>query len=310
MTQKTLDFLHAAYNEIAETPKTSNIIDILQELLNKLDVYDTPEKDSEEFDILYRNIETSIRTRKITFPLTTMVSDIVFTMMFIAIWANNQRNLDIDINTIARRKALESELTKFLEKGEVHDRFGIRVIVLNNDSEDDSIETEKLQKFAQYVISILTKSNRKDFRKFSNWVFGSNLDNFTKQRILYILKLPFKVMIVKDYISNPKENDYKSLHYVIMLEMYSEVLPGAEFEVQFRTYKMHRSAVNGPSKHSDYKNRIDDSIKNVFTIDDFSKVNIVGFTSYNSSDDDIDGIHHAKSLFNRRISSTLVSDIK
>lgn len=310
MTQKTLDFLHAAYNEIAETPKTSNIIDILQELLNKLDVYDTPEKDTEEFDILYRNIETSIRTRKKTFQLTNMVSDIVFTMMFIAIWANNQRNLDIDINTIARRKALESELTKFLEKGEVHDRFGIRVIVLNNDSEDDSIETEKLQKFAQYVISILTKSNRKDFRKFSNWVFGSNLDNFTKQRILYILKLPFKVMIVKDYISNPKENDYKSLHYVIMLEMYSEVLPGAEFEVQFRTYKMHRSAVNGPSKHSDYKNRIDDSIKNVFTIDDFSKVNIVGFTSYNSSDDDIDGIHHAKSLFNRRISSTLVSDIK
>lgn len=310
MTQKTLDFLHAAYNEIAETPKTSNIIDILQELLNKLDVYDTPEKDSEEFDILYRNIETSIRTRKKTFQLTNMVSDIVFTLMFIAIWANNQRNLDIDINTIARRKALESELTKFLEKGEVHDRFGIRVIVLNNDSEDDSIETEKLQKFAQYVISILTKSNRKDFRKFSNWVFGSNLDNFTKQRILYILKLPFKVMIVKDYISNPKENDYKSLHYVIMLEMYSEVLPGAEFEVQFRTYKMHRSAVNGPSKHSDYKNRIDDSIKNVFTIDDFSKVNIVGFTSYNSSDDDIDGIHHAKSLFNRRISSTLVSDIK
>lgn len=310
MTQKTLDFLHVAYNEVAMTSTTSNIIDILKGLLEKLSEYDVPDEDAQEFDSFLRNLETSIRIRQKTFQLTNMVSDIVFTMMFIAIWANTQRNLDIDINTIARRKALESELTKFLEKGEVHDRFGIRGIVLNNDSEDDSIETEKLQQFAQYVISILTKSNRKDFRKFSNWVFASNLDNFTKQRILYILKLPFKVMIVKDYISNPKENDYKSLHYVIMLEMYSEVLPGAEFELQFRTNKMHQSAVNGPSKHSEYKNRIDASIKNVFTIDDFSKVNIVGFTSYNSSDDDIDGIHHAKPLFNRRISRTLVSDIK
>ena len=91
-----------------------------------------------------------------------------------------------------------------------------------------------------------------------------------------------------------------------MIEMYSSIRPGAEFELQFRTNRMHQEAVNGSSKHSVYKERLDDSIKKVFTIDDFSKVNIVGFTSYNSSDDDIDGIHHAKSLFNRRISSTLV----
>ena len=310
MTQKTLDFLHATYNEVAETPKTSNIIDILRELLDKLYDYNVSDEDSNEFDVLIRNLETSIRIRQKTFQLTNMVSDIVFVMMYIAIWANQHHELNIDINIMARRKALESELTKLLEKGEVHDRFGIRGIVLNNDSEDDSIETDKLRHFCQYVYNILTKNNRKDYRQFSNWVSGSDLDSFTKQRITYILGIPFKVEKYKDYISDPKENGYQSLHFVLTIEMYSDVLPGAEFELQFRTNKMHQEAVNGNSKHSLYKERLDDSIKKVFRIDDFSKVNIVGFTSYNSSDDDIDGIHHAKSLFNRRISSTLVSDVQ
>lgn len=308
MTQQTLDFLHAAYNEVAGTPKTSNIIDILRELLDKLSYYNVPDEDSDDFDILIRNLETSIRVRQFTFPFTTMVSDIVFVMMYIAIWANKHHRLNIDINIMARRKALESELTKFLKKGEVHDRFGIRGIVLNNDSEDDSIETQKLRFFCQYVVNILTKSNRKDCREFSDWITKSNLDDFTKQRISYILSIPFKVDRKKDYITNPKPNGYQSLHFVLMIEVYSSILPGAEFELQFRTNRMHQEAVNGSSKYTLYKEQIDDSIKKVFTIDDFSKVNIVGFTSYNSSDDDIDGIHHAKSLFNRRISSTLVSD--
>lgn len=310
MTQETLNFLHEAYNDIASSPETSNIINILNELLKKLDSYIVPDADTEEFDMFYRNIKSSISTRLKTFQLTNMVSDIVFTMLYVGIWANAERNLNIDINILARRKALESELTKLLEKGEVHDRFGIRGIVLNNDSDDDSIETQKLYMFCQYVDNILTSSNRKDLKDFSDWKDSSNLDTFTKERIDYILKLPFKKITWKDYISNPKLNGYQSLHFVLSIEMYSEVLPGAEFEFQFRTNRMHQNAVNGSSKHSIYKERLDDNIKKVFTIDDFSKVNIVGFTSYKSSDDDIDGIHHAKSLFNRRISTSLVTGIQ
>ena len=109
MTQKTLDFLHTAYNDIAETPKTSNIIDILRELLDKLSDYNVPDEDSNEFDVLIRNLETSIRIRQKTFQLTNMVSDIVFVMMYIVIWANKFHGLDIDINIMARRKALERE---------------------------------------------------------------------------------------------------------------------------------------------------------------------------------------------------------
>ena len=116
----------------------------------------------------------------------------------------------------------------------------------------------------------------------------------------------------EERIMEAKKN-IKEMNLEDVIQIYEgdavDILPGAEFELQFRTNKMHQGAVNGSSKHSLYKERLDDSIKKVFKIDDFSKVNIVGFTSYNSIDDDIDGIHHAKSLFNRRISSTLVSNI-
>lgn len=299
MTQETLDFLHRAYNRIASSPKTSNIIDILEELQMIIELYNAPAEDVDELEIFCKNINSSIKARKKTFQLTNMVADIVYTMMYIAIWANSERNLDIDINILARRKALESELTKFLQKGEVHDRFGIRGIVLNNDSEDDSIETQKLYQFCQYVINILTHGNEKDFEDFLKWKDSNNLRYINKARIEYILSFEFKVTNVKDYISCPKENGYKSYHFV--LSLYED-----EFELQFRTNRMHQHSVNGEAKHSKYKNRLDASIKNVFRIDDFSKVYIVGFTSYNSPDDDIDGIHHAKSLFNRRISRRLI----
>lgn len=307
MTNTTLDFLHRSYIAVVESPETLNIIDLLKGLIKKLSEYDPPEKDSEEFDIFLRNIERSLQIRQKTFALTNMSSDIVFTMMYIAIWVNKIHGLNIDINIIARRKALESELAKLLEKDEIHDRFGIRAIVLNNDSDDDSIEIEKLYTFSKYVLNILTTRNRKDSAQFRKWIDeNQSIDTYTKKRIKYILNIPFQVNNRKDYINTPKPNGYQSLHYVLQVEMYSKVLPGAEFEIQIRTYEMHQHAVNGKSNHDVYKQSREDVIKNTFKIDNFESCNLIGFRSYQSSDDDIDGIHQAKILFNRRISNSLV----
>ena len=312
MTKKTLDYIHSVYNSIAipsalHPQKLANILDILKGLLQGLIDYDPPEEDVEQFDVFLRELDSSIRIRQRTFQMTNMVSDIVFAMIYIIIWANEKHNLDIDIDILARRKALESELTKLLEKSDIHDRFGIRGIVLNNDSEDDHIEIQKLMKLSGYFHNILTKSNRKHFYTFLDWVNENpKIDEYTKGRLMHILKIPFRIYNIKDYITNPKENGYQSLHYVLQAEMYSDYMPGAEFEVQLRTLTMHQHAVNGESNHQVYKDSIDDNIKAVFTIDDFTKVSIVGFTSYNSVDDDIDGIHWAKQLVNRRISNSLV----
>lgn len=307
MTKETLNFLHRTYISIAEAQKTSNIIDILKELHQKLSDFIPKDEDVEEFDIFLRNLESSIKIRTKTFQITNFVSDIVFAMLYIAIWANREKHLDIDINLIARRKSLESELTKMLEKSDIHDRFGIRGIVLNQDSDDDHIEINKLMFFSNYVHNILTKCNRKEYNQFAEWVRNNpRIDNFTKARLSYVLQIPFRVYNVKDYIANPKKNGYQSLHFVLMTEMYSDYMPGAEFEIQLRTNRMHQQSVNGESNHDLYKNSIDEDLKQVFKIEDFSKVNIIGFTSYNSLDDDIDGIHWAKTFANRRISTSLV----
>lgn len=305
MTKETLDFMHRAYIDVAETPKMSSISDILKDLHAKLYAYTPPDEDSDEYDVFLRNIESSIRIRQKTFQMTNMVSDIVFAMIYIAIWTNETKNLGIDVNIIARRKSLESELTKLLEKDEIHDRFGIRGIILNSDVEECCIE--KLTIFSKYIHNILTKSNRKDFSDFTTWLEkNSSIDNYTKERLAFLLRVPLKVYNVKDYISFPKENGYQSLHFVLMTEMYSDFLPGAEFEVQLRTLAMHQHAVNGNANHNDYKDSIDANLKHVFFIEDFAKVRIIGFTSYKSIDDDIDGIHHAKQLVNRRVSNSLV----
>ena len=93
--------------------------------------------------------------------------------------------------------------------------------------------------------------------------------------------------------------------------MSSEVLPGCQLEVQLRSKKMHEEAEHGSASHKEYKKYSDasgeeDPINKVFIVDDFSKLNIVGFTSYESKEYDQDGIHFAKEFSDRRISTTLV----
>lgn len=311
LSKKTLGFLHRTYNSVVENQTSDNLIDLLVELQSQLLEYDVPSEDSEEFDDLLKNIETSILTRKKTFSITTFVSNIVLTLMYITIYANECHNMGIDINWLVRRKSLESELTKMLVKSVIHDRFGIRGIILNKDSSDDSIETYKLLKLAKFVENILTQSKlskRNLYADFLRWVNdNSSIPEIDKQIICFVLNIPFKIIGKKDYISDPKENQYRSLHLIICVEMFSDFFPGAEFEMQFRTYKMHQDAENGNSSHKKYKeDTINDEIKKVFRIDDFKKANIIGFSSYNSSEDDIDGLHTAKIVCSRRVSSSLV----
>ncbi len=307
-SQTTLDIFHEIYNNSVRKPHTRNLIDVLDNIKQEISSYTFPVEDIDNIDIFLRNLESSIRTRKKTFTMTNFISDVVFTMLYIAIWLNQSHKLDIDVNLSARRKSLESELTKLLTKSEIHDRFGIRGIELNNDSEDDSKETDKLNKYFRYTINILTHTKRISFDEFYTWVTESKqIDPLSKSKIFYILEIPFKVVDITNYINQPKLNGYQSLHSVLQVEMFSDVLPGAEFELQLRTTKMHQNAIHGEASHLKYKNSTKESVRNVFRIDSFDDLKLAGFTSYDSSDDDLDGVHCYKSFANRRVSVALVN---
>ena len=84
-----------------------------------------------------------------------------------------------------------------------------------------------------------------------------------------------------------------------------------EIEIQLKSLEMHKQAEHGSASHDAYKKYLgddgaEDPINKVFVVDDFSELNIIGFTSYESKENDQDGIHFAKEFSDRRISTTLV----
>jgi len=82
----------------------------------------------------------------------------------------------------------------------------------------------------------------------------SQTENFDKSN--HKILLPEKSYIldeflygVKDYVLNPKENGYQSLHTVFRTDS------GECFEVQVRTYDMHLYAESGEASHKRYKTK-------------------------------------------------------
>ena len=315
MTKTTLQLIHLSYQEALE--KSENILEIVQNLYNILDEIEVAEEDSSTFDSFLDGLRGCINSRKKTFEITNMITYVNITFMYIILWLNKTQNVNIDINWYSRRKSLESELSKLLRKSNsnlsanIRDRFGLRGILLNNDS--DEVVKNYIYLIFDTISGIIAGKNRKIRKEFIEWVDANKgITDIDKNIIDQILKIPFSIDYVKDFIKNPKANNYQSLQFTMSIQMYSEVLPGCQFEVQLRTLKMHEEAVHGTASHENYKKyredglQEEDPILKVFCVDDFAKIHIKGFSSYDSKEHDQDGIHFAKEFSDRRISTTLV----
>ncbi|KAI1286632.1 GTP pyrophosphokinase [Halotydeus destructor] len=65
----------------------------------------------------------------------------------------------------------------------------------------------------------------------------------------------------KDFIINPKQNGYQSLHVTI-----SNILEARSVEVQIRTNDMHRVAESGKASHNEYKQKQSQEITELFGV--------------------------------------------
>lgn len=320
MNCTTLGVIHDAYQVALE--RSSNLLEIaenLYEVLNELDE-SIIDEDLGAFDSFLDGLRGCIQSRKKTFEVINITNDVIIVLMYIILWMNSTKNMGIDIEWVARCKSLESELTKLLKKSSgnlsasIRDRFGIKGVVWNQLKEE---EVEKIVREIFNAISgILAGKNRNMKSQFENWIkCNQSIMRRDKVRIEEILKIPFGIDYLKDYIQNPKDNGYKTLQFTMTIQMYSEELPGCQFEIQLRTKRMDEEAEHGSANHEIYKktggHSVDElseeelMLNRVFNVDDFSKINIVGFKGY-AKDEDINGIHFARVYTNRRISTTLV----
>lgn len=314
MLPETLSFLHNKYQLALQ--QSSNILEIVKNLFSILKDEEVSEADAEAFDSFIDGLRGCYRFREKTFVITNVITYITITIMYIILWLNETNNIHLDINWYSRRKSLESELAKILRKSaenssiNIRDRFGIRGILLNNCSEADA--DKYIHIIFDAISGIIASKNRRMHKEFSDWIFSNNgINEIDKHIINYVLDIPFRIEFIKDFIREPKGNNYQSLQFTLTIQMYSEVLPGCQMEVQLRSKKMHEEAEYGSASHTEYKKyskdgSAEDPINKVFVVDNFSKINIVGFTSYENKEYDQDGIHFAKEFSDRRISTTLV----
>lgn len=315
MTKTTLQLIHRSYQEALEMSK--NLLETVQNLYNILDEIEVAEEDSSTFDSFLDGVRGCINSRKKTFKITNMITYINITLMHIILWLNKTKNVNIDINLDSRRKSLESELSKLLRKSNsnlsanIRDRFGLRGILLNSDS--DEVVKDYIYLIFDAISGIIAGKNRKIRKEFIEWVVTNNgITDIDKSIIEQVLKIPFSIDFIKDFIKTPKENNYQSLQFTMSIQMYSDVLPGCQFEIQLRSMKMHEEAVHGTASHENYKKyredglQEEDPILKVFCVDDFSRIAINGYTGNDSEEHDLDGFHFPKKVSNRRISTTLV----
>ena len=314
MNQMTLALIHRAYQESVK--KSDNILDIVKNLYEILSEETVVEEDSASFEAFVDALRECYSQREQTFELTNAVIYLNNYIMFIILWLNSTYGLHIDIDLYARRKGLESDLTKMLRKSitqdsnlsvNILDRFGLRFIINNNCAEEENIKN--LYRILDSVSAILANKNRKTRKDFIDWLNQSKINRLDKAVIYELLNTPFSITHKRDYVKNKKENGYQSIHFTVVFNQYSDVLPGYSLEVQLRTKRMDKIAESGSASHERYKQYNDESVEDenpvtkVFVIDDLSNITK---NPRLGLEEDSDGINHSKNFLNRSLSTTLV----
>ena len=263
MKKETLEFIRNSFVKAMQIPCRDNP-DIERHLLELLSSAEISEEDVPKMDFFLTGISNSISIREQTMDYTELCADIMHTTIYIIIWINEFHSewLDgkdyyegLDVLLSSRRKALDSELPKRLEKADklmppnIDDMFGIRYVVSNP---QNSVFLCCI--LAQKVFNILCNFSRKEKEDFVEFI-KNKFNASTQARISRILEIPFQLKeihrsdspeefqpekfeeyhfelptdadrkILKNFSNymkfyfDPKKNGYQSIHFVVKVNI-------------------------------------------------------------------------------------------
>lgn len=312
MTQETLDRIHQEFE--LSFQDAYDVLGVFQALYQRLDTLEAiPEEDKKAFDTFLSGLRLSVSNREKTSEFTNLTMNLVTTVFYIIVFMNVRKKMDIYANISARRKSLDREMIKLLNKSiskssnTIGDRFGFKVVSLNNN------RTSDLYSIYDYISEILCSTNRELRQEFVSFVSKIN-EPLVTSPITEILKLNFLVLegSFKDYVDEPKTEGYRALHFRLQVDYSSTHYSGAIIDIQLRTQEMDKEAEIGICNHWNYENSVPPEIIEVFKLpkDIFERIDIPSFTSFEPGIGDTDGFFSAKGLGTRTVSKRLVSKYK
>ncbi len=111
-------------------------------------------------------------------------------------------------------------------------------------------DVNQSEEFTKLLKELKDHSLIKDTHAFRIIIFNSSktsLYKLQKNVVKHFTEKGSTLLEIKDYLKNPKENGYQSIHAIIKSST------GEFFEIQFRTFEMHMLCETGPASHLIYK---------------------------------------------------------
>ncbi len=334
MKKRTLEIIHEAYVR-ATKRYAETVIDVYSSLIDEINQCKFDDDDLDAIDYFINGLKAGINCRLMEEDYSAVMHDISVYASCLVAYLSETSALVLFVKSQTRTKsAFGSEIPKRLYFASnlvppiIDDLYGMRFITMDC---KDSIT--KTCVFAKVFLSILCDLNRKSKEHFLKFV-KENYDNSTNTTITRLLKIPFQLKeisrtdsikdfdinnfeageielpteadrnILKGFVNfmkfyfDPKKNGYQSLHFVLTIPSYSEVLPGGKIELQFRTDLMNYFANNRiPANHKD---RVAE-FRPYFVLSDeeMKSADISGFYFPLSEENDLAGMYFPKKLYFR-----------